>query len=837
MAALESTKFVRFALPPSNPPLCNRNIFGPNKASRSIPLSTSRQKTPRPAAILSRSGCQAEDRNAAAKGEERKLALDNSDESDDDLPSLEELFQTIPPVSSKGSRTEPTFQYLEQAALHGVEMQSDRTKSGLSERQGDRPDQPMILDDDSDEASTENEAENGAGDIETRRTGRDTSPYSTPGSSELASGPWYDIEEGRYIDEPAPKLGSCEQQSVPSAFAPDELQIPLQSTLLQNEANKQNKQDIDGIAQSMSVEGASHSLPETSNNGDDGWTDNSMAELEKELWLALEKQVDSSLANSPSLLLARSAEAPQDKIKSGEHAKASSSRPEELQDASRNSTPTRDFEEQEQQETQVEVETLKRMELWEKELVGNEEGIEMRQQEELGWPATGDLQNLVAVDHTDNFMDTQLWIDKHCLRLRGKRTQQLAGRQSKTTQYHVVWGERPNRSDLWVNEADIRMSILLSHCERSLHGLVSHVRVQHLRRSRRDKSRKVFEYLFDDLSTWVTEDQLSISLSHTLLARLEASSTDSLSRAQSKTHPQHPAALTNDEHCYTSRISRSSFSPPGLVQSGDPETEQREGKRGHQDTHILTSSETHHSVNIDDDHNICDTGDESPRPAKRRKPRAAPVTTPTTCRRHTSELRLRQHSPQVGLSTTSPEIGDVQIQEADNGCPSTFVNNSHRHVSRPFPSPSAATEEVLFAEYQEWPFQGFLKCTKVGNETTYNFEFKLPSISGHFHLPIGLNASDNNHDAAAHSKMHQAPLQIKKQSVEQKSTRAAACRVPPVTLQAKRTRIPWTAEESEKILEMKKEGYSWEKIGLAFRQQTSQRTLGAIKMQYYTKLT
>ena len=143
----------------------------------------------------------------------------------------------------------------------------------------------MILDEDSDEASTEDEAEDGASDIETRRTGRDTSPYSTLGSSELASGLWYDIEEGRYIDEPAPRLGSCEQQSVLSAFATDELQIPLQSTLLQDQANQQ---DIDDIAQSMSVEGASHSLPETSNNGDDGWIDDSMAELEKELGLALE---------------------------------------------------------------------------------------------------------------------------------------------------------------------------------------------------------------------------------------------------------------------------------------------------------------------------------------------------------------------------------------------------------------------------------------------------------------------------------------------------------------------------------------------------------------------
>jgi hypothetical protein len=38
------------------------------------------------------------------------------------------------------------------------------------------------------------------------------------------------------------------------------------------------------------MEPAPHSLPKPSNNGDDGWTDDSMAELEKELGLALEEE-------------------------------------------------------------------------------------------------------------------------------------------------------------------------------------------------------------------------------------------------------------------------------------------------------------------------------------------------------------------------------------------------------------------------------------------------------------------------------------------------------------------------------------------------------------------
>jgi hypothetical protein len=72
---------------------------------------------------------------------------------------------------------------------------------------------------------------------------------------------------------------------------------------------------------------------------------------------------------------------------------------------------------------------------------------------------------------------------------------------------------------------------------------------------------------------------------------------------------------------------------------------------------------------------------------------------------------------------------------------------------------------------------------------------------------------DINHDAAAHSKIHQAPLQSEKNY-----------QVPPVTLQAKRTRVAWTDKENREILEMKGKGCSWEEIDLAFQQRNLQRT-------------
>jgi len=80
----------------------------------------------------------------------------------------------------------------------------------------------------------------------------------------------------------------------------------------------------------MSVEPAPYSLPNLPNNGDDGWTDDIMAELEKELELALVEQVNSSSASVPSSPRPRPAGPPQDEIKSRERTETTSSRPEEL---------------------------------------------------------------------------------------------------------------------------------------------------------------------------------------------------------------------------------------------------------------------------------------------------------------------------------------------------------------------------------------------------------------------------------------------------------------------------------------------------------------------------
>jgi hypothetical protein len=216
--------------------------------------------------------------------------------------------------------------------------------------------------------------------------------------------------------------------------------------------------------------------------------------------------------------------------------------------------------------------------------------------------------------------------------------------------------------------------------------------------------------------------------------------------------------------------------------------------------HAEISSETHHSVNT------CNTDDEDPQPSKRRKPCAAPAVIPAICHKHTPELRLGEPGPLVALSATTPEIDNAQPQ-ANDGCPPTFVDHSHHHASQTSRSPSAATEAVPFAEYREWPLQGFLKCTKIGSETTYNLEFKLPSISGHLHLPIDPKALDTNHNATAHSQIHQAPLKPKK------------------------SKVPWTEEENASLLRMWNEGRSWEYIAAAL----PGRSEGTIRVRCSTK--
>jgi len=221
-------------------------------------------------------------------------------------------------------------------------------------------------DDDLDKAGTGGQAEGASGEVDTGHIELDASLHNTFSTSELASaptesidtsGPWYDVEEGRYIDEPAPGPGSREQYGVPSAPAQAQSSKPLQDQTSQH--------GVGSITRSTSVESALHSLPKLPDSGDDGWTDDSMAELEKELGLALEEQqVESSSAGTPTSPRPRSVEAPPDETQSRERTETTGSRPEELQDTSRHGT-------------------AQGWELQETEVVVEGGAVAMQQQEEL----------------------------------------------------------------------------------------------------------------------------------------------------------------------------------------------------------------------------------------------------------------------------------------------------------------------------------------------------------------------------------------------------------------------------------------------------------------------
>ena len=59
---------------------------------------------------------------------------------------------------------------------------------------------------------------------------------------------------------------------------------------------------------------------------------------------------------------------------------------------------------------------------------------------------------------------------------------------------------------------------------------------------------------------------------------------------------------------------------------------------------------------------------------------------------------------------------------------STYINNEQHHASRTSQSPSTTTEAVPAAEYQEWPFQGFFKRTRIGSITSFNLDFHLTYV-------------------------------------------------------------------------------------------------------------
>ncbi|KAH6661755.1 hypothetical protein B0J14DRAFT_663176 [Halenospora varia] len=213
-------------------------------------------------------------------------------------------------------------------------MHIDQTISGLGEGQGDTrgsQDRPVIIEED------EAEDTSSSRDADTGRVERDTSPHNALATSELASRSSTSIS--------APSFEKCLRQS----SKPPQDQI--------------NQQDIGNAAQSTSVESAPppHSLPKPSNTGDDGWTEDSMAELEEEMGLAIVEQAKSPPAGAPSSSHPPRSEESQDEIRSRQRSETAGSRLEEPRDGSRHATLDQDLG-WEQRETRVVVEIVEERE-------------------------------------------------------------------------------------------------------------------------------------------------------------------------------------------------------------------------------------------------------------------------------------------------------------------------------------------------------------------------------------------------------------------------------------------------------------------------------------------
>jgi hypothetical protein len=162
------------------------------------------------------------------------------------------------------------------------------------------------------------------------------------------------------------------------------------------------------------------------------------------------------------------------------------------------------------------------------------------------------------------------------------------------------------------------------------------------------------------------------------------------------------------------------------------------------------------------------------------------------------------------ISTTPSPIIDSSTSKFGGHSPAPS-NNNHSDSTR---SPVSLTcpELATTTEFREWPFQGFLKRTIIGNDAIYTLEFQLQHVPEHLHLPVIAEALNTDTAATPRNMIHS--------------------RVHPARSRAKSRRVRWEPEEHDTIVRMKGEGCSWEEIHHALPHRTS----AAIQVQYSTKL-
>ncbi|KFY97716.1 hypothetical protein V500_01950, partial [Pseudogymnoascus sp. VKM F-4518 (FW-2643)] len=218
------------------------------------------------------------------------------------------------------------------------------------------------------------------------------------------------------------------------------------------------------------------------------------------------------------------------------------------------------------------------------------------------------------------------------------------------------------------------------------------------------------------------------------------------------------------------------------------------------------SIKSYHKDNEDNEDNE-DDEDEDVRPPRRRK------------RRHI-ESDATDTATRKNVHTRSSTIAQAQT-----------CTTRGSTVSR---SSSADAESILGADYQEYPLQGFLKCVRIGRETTYNLEFRLLDLPDSFRPSIGLHISNSTSSGesvggSAHPQVCASHAKRSRPALQKQRKR------PPL-----RERIvsrpgrhsTYSEDDDELLIQLKEDDkLPWDEISEYF----PERTKGSLQVHYTTK--
>ncbi|ELR02012.1 hypothetical protein GMDG_05176 [Pseudogymnoascus destructans 20631-21] len=139
-----------------------------------------------------------------------------------------------------------------------------------------------------------------------------------------------------------------------------------------------------------------------------------------------------------------------------------------------------------------------------------------------------------------------------------------------------------------------------------------------------------------------------------------------------------------------------------------------------------------------------------------------------------------------------------------------------------FRSSPEDADSTLGADYQEYPLQGFLKCVRIGRETTYNLEFRLLDLPDSFRPSIGLHISNSTSSGelagkSAHSRVCASHAKRSRPALQK---------------QRKRGRLQYTEEEDNLLMRLKKKDLPWKEIHRVFIRAFPDRSIGSLQVRY-----